>query len=44
MLKQILAVSAMNFKALPQRFWPSLVIVVGMACVVGVLRGRARRR
>jgi putative ABC transport system permease protein len=37
MLRQIFAVSAMNFKSLPARFWPSLVIVVGMACVIGVL-------
>jgi putative ABC transport system permease protein len=37
MLKQILSVTGMNFKSLPQRFWPSLVIVIGMACVVGVL-------
>jgi len=37
MLKQIIAVTSMNFKALRNRFWPSLVIVVGMACVVGVL-------
>ena len=37
MLKQIFAVSAMNIKSLKGRFWPSLVIVVGMACVVAVL-------
>jgi putative ABC transport system permease protein len=37
MLRQIFAVAAMNFKSLPGRFWPSLVIVVGMACVIGVL-------
>jgi putative ABC transport system permease protein len=37
MLKQILAVVAMNFKSLSQRFWPSLVIIIGMACVVGVM-------
>ena len=37
MLKQIIAVTSMNFKALKGRFWPSLVIVVGMACVVGVM-------
>ncbi len=37
MLKQIIAVTAMNFKSLKNRIAPSLVIVVGMACVVGVL-------
>lgn len=37
MLKQIISVTTMNFKSLPQRFWPSLVIVIGMACVVGVM-------
>ena len=37
MLRQIAAITAMNFKNLPSRFWPSLVIVIGMACVVGVL-------
>ena len=37
MLRQIAAVSLLNFKSLPGRFWPSLVIVVGMACVIGVL-------
>jgi putative ABC transport system permease protein len=37
MLKQIVSVTAMNFKSLPQRFWPSLVIIVGMACVIGVM-------
>ncbi|HWY62110.1 MAG TPA: ABC transporter permease [Rhizomicrobium sp.] len=36
-MKQTVAVLAMNFKSLPSRFWPSLVVVVGMACVVGVL-------
>ena len=35
--RQIVAISLLNFKTLPQRFWPSMVIVVGMACVVGVL-------
>src|ERR1700761_4719546 len=34
---QAITVSTLNFKSLPRRFWPSLVIVVGMACVVGVL-------
>ena len=37
MLRQIAIVTALNFKSMPNRFWPSLVIVVGMACVVGVL-------
>ena len=37
MFKQILSVTSMNIKSLPQRFWPSLVIVIGMACVVGVM-------
>ncbi len=37
MLKQIIAVTAMNFKSLKGRFWPSLVIVIGMACVTGVM-------
>ena len=37
MLRQIAAVTFLNFKNLPKRFWASLVIVVGMICVVGVL-------
>jgi putative ABC transport system permease protein len=37
MLKQIAAVTLLNLKNLPSRFWASMVIVVGMACVVGVL-------
>jgi putative ABC transport system permease protein len=37
MWKQIVAVTLLNLKSLPQRFWPSLVIVVGMTCVIGVL-------
>jgi len=37
MLRQIFVVSAINFKSLRQRLWRSLVIVVGMACVIGVL-------
>ena len=37
MIKQIIAVTAMNLKSLKGRFWPSLVIVIGMACVVGVM-------
>ena len=35
--RQIAAVTAVNIAGLPQRLWTSLVIVVGMACVVGVL-------
>lgn len=37
MFKQIFAVTALNFQSLRNRIAPSLVIVVGMACVVGVL-------
>ena len=37
MLRQIAAVTLLNFKSLPSRARPSLVIVVGMACVIGVL-------
>ncbi|HKB95553.1 MAG TPA: FtsX-like permease family protein [Rhizomicrobium sp.] len=36
-LRQIWIVSALNFSNLKTRLWQSLVIVVGMACVVGVL-------
>jgi putative ABC transport system permease protein len=36
-LRQIVAVTTVNLSGLPQRLWSSLVIVVGMACVVGVL-------
>ena len=36
-LRQIFVVTAMNFKSLPQRFWTSMVIVVGLAATVGVL-------
>lgn len=36
-LRQIFTVTELNLKGLPQRFWSSLVIVVGMASVVGVL-------
>jgi putative ABC transport system permease protein len=36
-LRQILTVTTVNIAGLPQRLWTSLVIVVGMACVVGVL-------
>jgi putative ABC transport system permease protein len=37
MLRQIWIVSILNFKSLRSRFWQSLVIVVGMGCVIGVL-------
>ena len=36
-MKQTLAIVGMNFKGLRSRFWPALVVVTGMACVVGVL-------
>src|SRR5262245_53631401 len=35
--RQIVAVTAMNLRSLPQRVAPSLVIVIGIAGVVGVL-------
>ncbi len=35
--RQIRVVTGMNFKSLPSRFWSSMVIVIGMACVIGVL-------
>ena len=37
MLRQIFVVSAINIRSLKQRPWASLVVVVGMACVIGVL-------
>jgi len=37
MLRQIFIVAAINFRSLRQRLWRSMVIVVGMACVIGVL-------
>ena len=37
MLRQVFIVSVLNFKSLRHRLWRSLVIVVGMACVSGVL-------
>ncbi len=37
MIKQALAVTALNLKTLPRRFWSSLVIVLGVAGVVGVV-------
>src|SRR5580704_4264370 len=35
--RQLAALAEMNLRNLPRRFWPSLVIVVGMASVIGVL-------
>jgi putative ABC transport system permease protein len=35
-VRQILAVTAIGLRAIPQRLGPSLVVVVGMACVVAV--------
>jgi putative ABC transport system permease protein len=37
MLRQIVIVSLLNFRNLRRRLWQSLVIVAGMACVIGVL-------
>ena len=37
MFKQTTAVTAMNLKTLPTRLWSSLVIVIGVAGVVGVI-------
>jgi putative ABC transport system permease protein len=37
LLRQIGIVSLINFRSLRLRLWRSLVIVVGMACVIGVL-------
>jgi putative ABC transport system permease protein len=36
MLSQILAITGVNLKSIPQRWGPSLVIVIGLAGVVGV--------
>jgi putative ABC transport system permease protein len=36
MLRQILAITAMGFRSIPQRLGPSLVIIVGLAGVVAV--------
>lgn len=36
-MRQIAIVSLLNFRNLRRRFWQSLVIVAGMACVSGVL-------
>jgi putative ABC transport system permease protein len=35
-LRQIIAVTSIGLRAIPQRLGPSLVVVVGMACVVAV--------
>ncbi len=37
MIRQIFAITGMNFRSLPQRFWLSMVIVVGLGATVGVL-------
>jgi putative ABC transport system permease protein len=37
LIRQTFAVTAMNFRSLPQRFWMSMVIVVGLGATVGVL-------
>ncbi len=37
MLRQIFIVSAINFKSLRQRFWQSMVIVMGLAATIGVM-------
>jgi len=37
MLRQIIAVTGIGLRSLPQRLWESLVIVVGTGCVMGVL-------
>ena len=36
MLSQIIAITGLNLKSIPQRWAPSLVIVVGLAGVVAV--------
>jgi putative ABC transport system permease protein len=36
-IRQVAIVTLLNFRNLRKRFWQSLVIVVGMACVSGVL-------
>lgn len=37
LIRQIFIVAAINFRSLPQRFWTSMVIVVGLGATVGVL-------
>src|SRR5689334_13813682 len=36
-MKTILAITAMNFRSIGNRLGTSMVIVIGIACVVGVL-------
>ena len=36
-LRQTAAITALNFRNLTQRFWPSMVIVVGLAAAIAVL-------
>jgi putative ABC transport system permease protein len=37
LIRQIFIVARLNFKSLPQRFWTSMVIVIGLAATIGVL-------
>src|SRR5688572_2647137 len=37
LIRQIYVVLLLNFKSVRLRFWQSMVIVVGVSCVVGVL-------
>ena len=37
MIRQIFIVTTLGFKSLPQRFWTSMVIVVGLGATIGVL-------
>ena len=37
LIRQIFIVTALNLKSLPQRFWTSMVIVVGLGATIGVL-------
>ena len=37
LIRQIFIVAALNFRSLPQRFWTSMVIVVGLGATIGVL-------
>lgn len=39
LISQVSAVTSMNLRSLPQRFWPSVATVVAVALVVGVLLG-----
>ena len=36
-LRQTVAICALNFRNLKSRLWPSMVIVVGLAATIGVL-------